>query len=419
MPIYDYKGLSSKGKNVSGVLDADSPRALKERLQRDGVFLSQYVETSRGGGKRKVGGEQAGSRDVSLAQTLRRIKVIEVAEVTRQLATLLHAGIPMVESLSAVTEQLENPKLKAVMSQVKQSVSEGASLALALKEHPKVFPNLYVNMVDAGENSGNLDIVFQRLSEFTEGQVRLRAKLMGAMTYPIIMVGLGLAIVTMMMLFVVPKIAEMFDEMGAQLPLITRMLIGASEFMQTFWPLLIVGSVAGVYGFKRWRRSEAGKPSWDRFVLKVPVFGGLIRMLSIERFARTLGTLLASGVPILTAMDIVRTIVTNETLAKVIDDAREAVQEGEPIAEPFIRSREFPPMVTHMIAIGERSGQLEPMLANVADSYQIQVDSKIAQLTSVLEPVMILFMGASVAFLVFAILMPMMQMNEVIASGGG
>ncbi|MEZ4269121.1 MAG: type II secretion system inner membrane protein GspF [Myxococcota bacterium] len=419
MPLYHYKGLNSKGKSTAGVVDADNPRDLKEQLRRDGVFISEYVETTRGGEKRKVGGEKQGSKDLDLRGMMTRISVMEVAEITRQLSTLARAGIPVVEAIGAIAEQLENKKLKAVMSRVKRDVSEGAALANALREHPKVFSDLYVNMVHAGESSGNLDVVFDRLADFTESQVRLRAKLMGALMYPIIMAGLGMVIVTLMMLFVVPKISEMFDEMGADLPLITKILIGASDFAQTFWPLIFLVGVFGSGAFSRWRRSEEGKPKWDRFVLKVPVFGPLIRMLNIARFARTLSTLLASGVPILQAMTICRSVLTNHILGVAVDDAREAVKEGQSIADPLKRSGQFPAMVTHMVAVGEKSGDLESMLGNVADSYEIQVDSKITQLTSVMEPVVIVIMGISVAFLVFAILMPMMQMNEVISSGGG
>ncbi len=417
MPIYEYKGLNAKGKATTGMVDADSPRALKERLRRDGIFLTQYTETARGGEQRTVGGEKAGSREVRLLDSFKRIKLLEVSEFTRQIATLLHAGIPMVEALGALADQQENPKLKRVLSQVKRAVSEGSSLAQALREHPKVFPDLYVNMCAAGESSGTLDAVFDRLSEFMESSVRLRAKLMGAMMYPIIMVVLGFGIVTLMMLFVVPKIAEIFTEMGTELPLITKILIGTSDLFLTFWPLIFAGIFGGIFGFQRWRKTEAGRARWDRFVLKIPVFGRLIRMLAIARFARTLSTLLASSVPILTAMNIVRSIISNTVLASVVDDARDAVKEGQSIAEPLKRSGEFPPMVTHMISVGERSGQLEQMLSNVADSYEVQVDSKITQLSSVLEPVMILFMGGAVAFLVFAILMPMMQMNEMISAG--
>jgi general secretion pathway protein F len=274
-------------------------------------------------------------------------------------------------------------------------------------------------MVAAGESSGNLDVVFARLAEFTEAQVRLKAKVMGAMMYPIIMVVLGFLIVAMMMIFVIPQIAEIFEEMGTDLPWITVTLIGISDFFVDFWWLMILAFIGGSYSFKRWKKTPAGKTKWDGIMLKIWVFGPLIRMLSIARFTRTLSTLLESGVPILTSMTIVKSVVTNDVLAKVIEEAREAVKEGHPIADPLKASGEFPSMVTHMIAVGERSGELEAMLANVAESYEIQVESKISQLASTLEPVMILFMGAAVAFLVFAILMPMMQMNEMFSAGGG
>lgn len=417
MPIYEYKGLDKRGKSTSGVLDADNPSDLKKRLKREGVFLSQYVETNRTGDKRKVGGEKTGSRDVALGELFGRISQLEISEMTRQLATLIRAGIPLVECLSAITEEHENPKLKRVMSRVKRAVSEGSSLAAALGEHPKIFPPLFVNMVNAGESSGNLDLVFERLAAMTESQVRLRSKLVGALMYPVIMIVLGAAIITLMMLFVVPKMAEMFEEMGAELPLITRALIGASDIVAGYWWLIGLLLFGGSAAFNRWRRSENGKPKWDRFTLKVPVFGPLIRMLNVARFARTLSTLLASGVPILTAMSIVRSILSNSILANVVEVAREAVKEGHAVAETLKASKEFPPMVCHMVAVGERSGELEAMLGNVADSYEAQVDAKVQALTSVLEPVMIVLMGAAVGILVLAILQPMMNMNELFASG--
>lgn len=414
MPIYEYKGLSAKGRQVSGLVDADSPRALRERLKRDGTYLTQYTETDRGGEKRTVGGEKKGSREVSFSFGT-GIKLMEVGEMTRQLATLLRAGIPVVEAINALADQLENPRFKRVLSQVKRDVNEGMPLAAALNKHPKVFPPLYSNMVSAGEQSGNLDAVFARLADFTENSVRLRAKLKGAMTYPVIMVFIGAIIVGLMMLFVVPKISEVFEEMGTELPWITQMMIGFSEFLTDWWWLVLAVFNSALVGFNRWRKSPGGKPTWDRWALKIPVFGSLIRMLAVAQFTRTLSTLLKSGVPILSAMNICRTIVSNTVLSDVIEQAREAVKEGQPIAEPLKRSGEFPAMVTHMIAVGERSGELEEMLENVADSYEVQADSRITQLSSVLEPIMIVFMGVAVAFLVFAILMPMLQMNEMIS----
>lgn len=415
MPIYEYKGLNAKGRNVSGLVDADSPRSLRERLKRDGTYLTQYVETDRGGEKRTVGGEKKGSREIEFSFGGTGIKLMEVSEMTRQLATLLKAGIPVVEAINALADQMENPKFKRVLSQVKREVNEGQALAKALAKHPKVFPPLYSNMVGAGEQSGNLDAVFARLADFTENSVRLRSKLKGAMTYPVIMIVLGGLIVALMMLFVVPKISEVFEEMGTELPWITQIMIGFSEFLVDWWWLILFFMVGGFIAFNQWRRTPNGKPVWDRFILKVPVFGPLIRMLAVAQFTRTLSTLLQSGVPILGAMNICRTIITNSVLADVIENAREAVKEGQPIAEPLKRSGEFPSMVTHMISVGERSGELEEMLGNVADSYEVQAESRITQLSSVLEPVMIVFMGVAVAFLVFAILMPMLQMNEMIS----
>jgi general secretion pathway protein F len=415
MPIYEYKGLNSRGKETRGLLDADTPRDLRERLQREGVFLTQYTETGRGGQQRTVGGEKAGSREVRLRGG--SIKLGEVSEVTRQLATLLKAGVPVVDALTALSEQLENERFKRVMSQVKRDVSEGNSLADALRAHP-TFPPLYVNMVGAGESSGNLDLVFARLADFMDGQVRLRSKLMAAMVYPVIMIFVGTGLVTLMMIVVVPMMKDMFSELGADLPFITQMLIGTSDLIVNYWLSLIQVLALTWALFSRWRMGT-GKPTWDRWALKLPIFGRVIRMVAIARFSRTLGTLLNSGVPILAAMDIVKSIIDNRSIAQVIEAARDAVKEGEPVSEPLRRSGEFPSMVTHMIAVGERSGELEEMLGHVAASYEVQVETKVQQLTAVLEPLMILFMGGSVAFMVVAIMWPMMKMNEIIASGTG
>ena len=419
MPVFEYKGVTQQGKKVKGVLDADGPRALRMALRRQGIFLTEYVEESASGRKARRGNvmQAAGSREVELGQLLRRIKLMDVAIITRQLATLIRAGIPVVDALDACADQTENPKLKKVVASVKQSVNEGQALWEALGAHPRVFGNLYVNMVKAGESSGTLDIVFQRLADFIEGQVRLRTKMMATLMYPAIMVCVAFAIVSLMMVFVIPKITEMFEEMGAELPLLTRMLIGASELFRGYWWLGFGMAALGVWGLRRYRRTPRGRERIDRFKLQVPIFGELVRMVAVARMARTFGTLLASGVPLLTALEIVRAVLNNKILERIIEDARVAIREGEGIAPALQRSREFPPMMTHMIAIGERTGQLEAMLDNVADAYETQVDSRVTQLTAILEPVMIVVMGVGVAFLVFAILMPMLQMNEVIAGG--
>jgi general secretion pathway protein F len=418
MPVYEYIGKDASGRTIKGVLDTDSVRGLRAAMKRDRVFLTEYHETSVKGGKDKVRAgvkQKAGSRDFDLGEFLTTIKPADVSEVTRQLATLLKAGVPLVEALQALTEQVENPKLKRVLAQVRTEVNEGVAFWRALQNHPKVFDSTYYNMVRAGETSGNMDIVLLRLADFTESYVKLRNKIIGAMTYPAVMMLIAFAIVMGMMLFVVPQISTMFEDMGAELPMITRIMMAMSRMVSVGWPLMILGAVGSWYAFHRWHRTEAGADKWDRWLLKVPIMGDIIRKVAISRFSRTLGTLLSSGVPLLTALEIVENVVSNRVLAKVVAEARTAIREGDSIAGPLKRSNEFPPMVVHMIAIGERSGELENMLKNVAESYENQVDTRVNALTSLLEPLMIVFMGVVVGLLVAAIMLPMMKLSQSVS----
>ena len=428
MPVFAYKGLDKRGKEVKGKLDAESQKELRSALKRQGIFVVEYresVERGRGAGRvrkagadKKAGGEEGGllSKEVDIKATFARVKLTEVAEITRHLATLARAGVPIVDGLAAIIEQIENDRFKSILSDVRQSVTEGASMADALNQHPKVFSRLYVNMVRAGESSGTLDVVFTRLADFIEGQVRLRGKVAAAMTYPAVMAVVGIAIIMLLMVAVIPKFEDMFAQMGVDLPLPTRLLIGVSTFMQSWWWVVVAMLGVMVWWFRRWKASPGGRPRWDRFTLDAPVFGKLLREISLARFCRTLGTLLTSGVPLLTAMEIVKAILDNAVLETVVDQAREEVAEGQSLAAPLKQSGEFPPMVTQMISMGEKSGQLEEMLLNSADAYEVQVDSKVQMLTSVLEPIMILVMGGFVAALVVSILMPMLRMNQAFQS---
>lgn len=406
MPVYTYKGVNRKGSSVSGILDADNPKSLKEQLREKGIFISDFKVSSDGAtseGSSKSGGRFGG-----------RVKVRDVAQVTRQFATLLRASIPAVDALAAVARQTDNPKFQRILNEVRRSVTEGKSMAIAMSEHPKVFSSLYVNMVRAGESSGNLDLVFDRLADFMESQVKLRGKLIGTMTYPLIMMLVGVGVVSLLMIFVIPKMTAIFDEMGAQLPMVTQIMVNTSKFMANYWYLLLGGAITTFWLFRRYINSEKGRPRWDRFVLRAPMFGSLLRLVAVARFTRTLGTLLKSGVAIITALDIVKNVLGNVILEAVIEDAKVAVKEGASLAEPLKRSNQFPPMVIHMISVGEQSGELEAMLENVADAYEGQIDSRITILTSLLEPLMIASMGFVVGLIVFAILMPMLQMNEII-----
>ena len=304
--------------------------------------------------------------------------------------------------------------MQRALAEVRTKVNEGTSLADALALHPKIFPDLYVNMVRSGEAAGNLDAVLMRLSEFLDSQARLRAKVTGAMVYPIVMAVVGMLITGMLMVVVVPKITEIFDDLGKSLPWNTQLLIFVSRITGDYWWLLLILLVAGIILFRRWKRSETGKPKWDGFVLRIWYVGPLVRMIAIGRFARTLGTLLGSGVPLLRALEIVKHLLGNHVLVEAVENARVAIREGESIATMLGKSGQFPPMVTRMIAVGERAGQLEGMLENVAEAYEAEAELKIGRLTTLMEPLLILVMGGTVGFIVFSILLPILEMNEMV-----
>lgn len=405
MAVFEYRGiLAGSGKHVKGVRDAENPKALRAALRKDGVLLTEASEEKAAKAKAK--------RNINLFAFADRPSSADVAIMTRQLATLVGAGIPLFESLNALIEQLEKESLKRSMTAVREQVREGTSFAKALEAHPTIFPPLYVNMVRAGEASGTLEGVLERLTKFMEAQARLKGKVISALAYPILMMIIGATLISVLMIAVVPNVKQIFQSMGHALPWYTQMLIGTSDFVAGFWWLMLLLGAGGVYAFRRWVRTPAGRLRWDTLVLGLPVFGKLIQMLSVARFARTLATLLSAGVALLTAMDIVRAVLGNAALEKVVSEAIGSIREGQSIADPLKRSGRFPPMVTHMIAIGEKSGQLENMLENVADAYDADVETRVQVLTSLLEPLMIVFMGGAVGFIAMSILMPLIQMSS-------
>jgi general secretion pathway protein F len=408
MAVFEYRGITSAGRNVKGVRDADSAKALRGLLRKEGIFLTEVLG--------EAAATARAAREVDLLRVFRRISAMDVAIATRQLATLTGAGIPLVEALSAVIDQVEHAQLKRVFTQVRERVTEGSSFADALALHPKLFPNLYVNMVHAGEQSGTLEAVLGRLADFTEANVKLRNKVVSAMAYPILMLCLGIVIISIMMIVVVPKVTAIFEDFGQALPWYTETLIFVSGLLSSwvFWALFLPVAIGGGFGLAAWRRRPEGRARWDRAILRVPIFGPLLLMLAVSRFAKTLATLLSSGVPLLKAMDITKNILGNVELSRVIEEAGASIREGESIAEPLKRSGRFPPIVTHMIAIGERSGQLEPMLENIGRAYDSQVDTRLSVLTSLLEPILILVMGGMSGGIAFSILMPLLQLNEFV-----
>jgi general secretion pathway protein F len=406
MAVYAYKGIDARGKSVKGVRDADSAKALRGVLKRDGILATEILEQSEAARK--------AARDIDFGKLFRRVSQLDVAVATRQLSVLLRSGVPLVEALSALIEQLDHPELKAAFTDTRNQVNEGSTLADALKAHPKIFPSLYVNMVAAGEASGTLEEVLGRLAEFLDDQTRLQSKVRGALAYPIVMAVVVVLILFLMMSVVVPKVTAIFENFNQTLPWYTRLLIFLSNIFSNYWWLLAALLIGGVYWFRRWKATEEGRRKWDLFILEVPLFGPLLIMVAVARFSRTLATLLASGVPVLTAMDITRNVLGNTELMRVVEDARESVREGEGIAKPLRQGERFPPIVTHMIAVGERTGQLEEMLIHVADAYDQQVEVRVGAMTSILEPLLIVVMGAVVGGIAFAILMPLLQLNEMI-----
>jgi general secretion pathway protein F len=402
-PIFDYKALTQVGKTQKGIVEAENQKAARAKLKKQGLMVTEITE--------KTAAKPSASGGVPFIGN--RVSGAEIAMMTRQLSSLVKANIPLVEALSALVDQTENEKLKVVLSQVRQDVNEGSSLAKATGTHPKVFDTIFVNMIDAGESSGTLGLVLLRLADLKEAQMRLRSKVISGMTYPVLMMlvagGLMIAIFT----FVIPKLTKIFDSMNKPVPALTKFLMGVSDAVVNYWYAFIAAGFAVAWLFGRYISTTAGRAKWDAFKLRVPIAGPLVRMIAVTRFSSTMSTLLSSGVPILTSMAIARNLVGNVPIAKAISDARENITEGQSIAEPLRRSGEFPPMMIHMISIGEKTGELPNMLKNVAETYEEQVNTKIDALTSLLEPLMIIGMGGAIGFIVMSVFMPLMEMMNL------
>ena len=412
MPVYEWKGIDAAGKKKKGLVDAENQRQAKDKLKKSGVFLTDINEA--GQDEISPTGEKRStlSRKIDLSRFISPVSASEVTVVTRLMANLIAANIPMVETLTAIVDQVDNPAFKKVLSQIRERVNEGSSLSDAMAEHGKLFPPIYTNMIRAGESSGALDIVMNRLADYSEAQMALRGKITSAMFYPILMFVFAVLVVGVLFTVVIPKLSMIFEHARIALPLSTRILIGLSSFVARFWWLIFLGIGTGSYFFRKWKNSPKGREKWDAFVLRAPLFGGVVRIIAVSRFARTLSTLLSSGVPLLTALDIVKSLLNNKVLEKVLEETRNEIREGESIAVPLKRSGQFPPIVTHMIAVGEKSGQLEEMLNHVSRTYDIQVENRINALTSLITPLMTIAMGLVVAFIVVSVLLPIMQINQ-------
>ncbi|MEA3468477.1 MAG: type II secretion system inner membrane protein GspF [Thermodesulfobacteriota bacterium] len=405
MPVYEYKALDRGGKSCKGLIDADSESNARSKLRSSGKYPVSMRESLSKSSKKP------GALGASLFE---RIKSDEIHIITRQLATLIGAGIPLINALASLIEQSPNPALKRILAQIRDSVNEGSSLTNALSQHPKLFSNIYINMVRSGEASGSLDIVLERLADFGENQKALQAKLKAALVYPVFMAVIGTGILVFLISYIVPNITRVFIDMERVLPLPTRMLIFASDGVRHYWwlgLLLIIGIIVLVRLFLA---REYGRRVWDRIKLSFPITGSVNRKIILSRFASTLGSLLNSGVPLIASLQIVSSLVNNRLIGEVIEEAIEKITKGKSMSSALESSVWFPPLFLQMIGVGEQSGQLEAMLDKVAKAYEREVESAIMGMTALIEPIMISAMGAAVGFVVLSILLPIFEMNQMI-----
>lgn len=407
MAVFEYQGVNSKGRSVRGIVDAESPRAARAKLRRDGIFTSELTEET----KDAVTGGL--NQRLRLRTLFERVGVMEVSIVARQLSTLLGAGTPLVTALNAILEQQTKETMRKALTQVRENVNEGVSLADALAKHPKVFPELFTDMVGSGEASGALDIVLVRVADYMEEHARNVAKVRAVMTYPILMLFVAGAIVFLIFTQAVPRLRVLFEGMGKALPPTTRALIAIGDFLGSYWWILAALMVGALFAFQRYGKTDSGRLRIDGWKLKVPVAGELLLKVAVARFARTLSTLLASGIPILKALDIVHNVVANRVLGDAINEARTSVEAGASLSGPLRAAGIFPPILIHMVSVGEQSGELEAMLSKVADGYDGEVETSMLKLTSLMEPMIVLFMAGIVVFIALAILQPILQLNSI------
>ena len=404
MGAYQYVAVDGGGKEHRGVLEGDTPRHVRALLRERQLLPVEVAEVE---SRERV----ANRRQFSLR---RGISGLDLALVTRQLATLVRAGLPLEEALLAVSEHTEKARLKSIVLGVRAKVLEGHTLAMGLEDFPRAFPTVYRATVAAGEHAGQLDAVLERLADYTESRHGLRQKISHAMIYPIVLTGLALSIVVLMLIYVVPKVVGVFETTGQQLPTLTRALIALSELLQNWWFVLIVAIVLIVLGVQRLLRNQAARRRLHWWLLKAPVIGRVTRGLNTARFTRTLSILTSSGVPALDALRISASVVNNLPMRAAVEEAAMRVSEGGAIGRSLSQSKLFPPMSIHLISSGEASGELDAMLERAANHQESEMDSLLAAMLSVLEPMLIIVMGLMVLAIVMAILLPIFQINQLV-----
>jgi len=402
MPTYAYRARDAAGKPVKGTMDAAGKDELIAKLDKMGYMTTDVAEV------------RPGIRMESVFERFKRISTGDMVIFNVQLSNMINAGISILNSLSTLSKQIENRKLREAVGSVARSIEGGDTFSEALAKHPRIFSKLFVNMVKAGEVSGKLDTVLMRFADFSEAQAELRAQIRGALFYPVILLFAGIAVTLFMVTFVIPQFAEIFTKASIKLPLQTLILYKVGIGIKRFWHLIILLIALCWIGLAYYAGTVKGKLIFDRVKLRLPIVGPLFRKSAISRFARTLGTLVESGVPILQSLSITKEVVGNEVLGRVIDDVHSAVEKGEKLAEPLRVSEEFPPDTVQMISVGEETGNLDGMLNKIADFYDMAVGHTIKKLTTILEPVFLVVMGAMVGFVMASMLLPMFDMIKVL-----
>ncbi|UCF00624.1 MAG: type II secretion system F family protein [Deltaproteobacteria bacterium] len=397
MPEYIWRGVNRKGKKKKGEMEADSENFVRLTLRRQGIEPTKIKPKP---------------KDLFENVKFLQPKVTEkdIVVMTRQFATMIDAGLPLVQCLEILFSQQDNKTFKRILKNIKEDVEEGSTFADALKQHPDVFDDLFVNLVAAGEIGGILDIILNRLAAYIEKAAKLKKKVKGAMTYPIVVMVIAVLVVAVILIFVIPVFQSMFADFGKALPVPTQMVVKMSKFLKSYILYIVVGFVLLIFAFRRFYKTDKGRALVDKLVLKVPVFGMLLRKVAVAKFTRTLGTMISSGVPILDSLDIVAATAGNMTIEEAIRETRQSISEGRTIAEPLADSEVFPSMVVQMISVGEATGALDTMLGKIADFYDDEVDAAVDALTAMLEPFMMVFLGGTIGGLVVSMYLPIFQM---------
>ena len=421
MPIYEYKAFAAGGSTTSGVIDADTPRAARDKLRKDKILVTDLKQIRgrkrkgdieiKKGGLRELRDKLNSMRTAPSGPKGRDVEIL--GAFTRQLATLIAAGIPLAEALKALIDQADSRKLETMFREIREDITTGTSLGDSFAKHPYMFTDLYVNMVRAGEATGNIDQVLSRLADFLSSQRALARKVSSAMMYPLLMVCLGVVVVGILMTVVVPKITGMLEDTGQELPLPTKILVGISDLFQNWWwaGCLIIGLVSWLT--ERYYKTENGRLGIDRLLLRVPILGDMLLKSAVSRFTRTLATLLTSGVAAVQSLEFTESVVGNQVIANATKHVRKRILEGTDIASPLRQTGVFPSVVGYMVAVGEQSGELENMLDRIADAYDEELEVVTERVTALLEPIMIISLSVAVGFIVYAIVLPILQVSSI------